>query len=92
MVVSHDRAFLNAVATDIVHFHRKQLHYYPGNFDAFEKARNDKLAKQRHMQESLDRQRAHMEDSIKKMKQKALKNVKDHVCCSCVLAPTWVTP
>jgi ATP-binding cassette subfamily F protein 3 len=30
IVVSHDRGFLDAVCTDVVHFHQKKLTYYPG--------------------------------------------------------------
>jgi len=77
VVVSHDRAFLNAVATHIIHFHHMQLFYYPGNYDAFEKARGDKLTKNVHTQHSLDRQRAKWEEGIKKMEQAARRNVKD---------------
>ena len=59
IIVSHDRIFLDAVATEIIHFYRyglflihhfliyylhlfhgsNQLKYYPGNYTAFEKAR-----------------------------------------------------
>ena len=77
IVVSHDRAFLNAVCTDIIHFHQQQLFYYPGNYDAFKKAREDKLAKNVHTQHSLDKQRQKWEEGIKKMSQMAHKNVKD---------------
>lgn len=35
LMVSHDAAFLDNVATDIVHFQLKQLNYYPGNYSAF---------------------------------------------------------
>jgi ATP-binding cassette subfamily F protein 1 len=36
VVVSHDRDFLNTVCTDIIHLHDQNLHFYRGNFDAFE--------------------------------------------------------
>lgn len=36
VVVSHDRDFLNSVCTDIIHLHDEKLHFYRGNFDAFE--------------------------------------------------------
>ena len=36
VVVSHDRGFLNAITTDIIHLHDARLHYYRGNFEAFE--------------------------------------------------------
>lgn len=39
LMVSHDAAFLDSVATDIIHFRQKQLSYYAGNYSAFLKAR-----------------------------------------------------
>ncbi|KAG6547312.1 hypothetical protein Mapa_011249 [Marchantia paleacea] len=36
IVVSHDRDFLNSVSTDIIHLHDEKLHFYKGNFGAFE--------------------------------------------------------
>ncbi len=38
LVVSHDRAFIDAVATRIIELDRGQLRSYPGNFSAFEAA------------------------------------------------------
>ncbi|MDQ2779920.1 MAG: ATP-binding cassette domain-containing protein, partial [Pseudomonadota bacterium] len=39
MLVSHDRSFIDAVATRIVELDRGQLRSYPGNFAAFEGAK-----------------------------------------------------
>lgn len=36
VVVSHDRDFLDAVTTDIIHLHDRKLHQYRGNFSQFE--------------------------------------------------------
>ena len=36
VVVSHDRGFLNAITTDVIHLHDCRLHYYRGNFEQFE--------------------------------------------------------
>ncbi|MBS0592219.1 MAG: ABC-F family ATP-binding cassette domain-containing protein, partial [Proteobacteria bacterium] len=44
VVVSHDRAFLDAVATTIVELDRGRLRTYPGNFAAFERRRDEELA------------------------------------------------
>ncbi|HRY88439.1 MAG TPA: ATP-binding cassette domain-containing protein, partial [Rubrivivax sp.] len=44
VVVSHDRAFLDAVATTIVELDRGRLRAYPGNFAAFERRRDEELA------------------------------------------------
>lgn len=53
LVVSHNRAFLNSVVTDIIHFHHKALHYYPGDFDAFQKTRRDHLQRMATEQKNL---------------------------------------
>jgi ABC transport system ATP-binding/permease protein len=43
LLVTHDRAFLDAVATRIVELDRGRLRSYPGNFAAFEAARSREL-------------------------------------------------
>ncbi|HEY6134551.1 MAG TPA: ATP-binding cassette domain-containing protein, partial [Rubrivivax sp.] len=43
LLVSHDRAFIDAVATRIVELDRGQLRSYPGNFAAFEAAKEREL-------------------------------------------------
>ena len=44
IVITHDRAFLDRVATRIVELDRGVLRSYPGNFTAFEARRRDELA------------------------------------------------
>lgn len=46
VIVSHAREFLNNVCTHTIHFHNARLHYYKGNYDTFEKTRNDNLIQQ----------------------------------------------
>jgi ATP-binding cassette subfamily F protein 3 len=41
VVVSHAREFLNVVCTDIIHFFNSTLTYYKGDYDTFEKTRNE---------------------------------------------------
>ncbi|KJA29324.1 hypothetical protein HYPSUDRAFT_32729 [Hypholoma sublateritium FD-334 SS-4] len=68
LVVSHDRAFLDAVATDIVHQHSGRLDYYKGNFAQFysTKSERDKnlrkeydtqMEYRKHLQAFIDRWR-----------------------------------
>ena len=53
LVVSHDRAFLNEVATDIIHQHSERLDYYRGsNFDSFYATREERIKNQRREYES----------------------------------------
>ena len=43
ILITHDRAFLDAVATRIVELDRGQLRSYPGNFSAYEATKADEL-------------------------------------------------
>jgi ATP-binding cassette subfamily F protein 3 len=43
-LVSHDREFLDDVASTIVSFENRSLRRYPGNYSAFEDARSERLA------------------------------------------------
>lgn len=67
LVISHDSSFLDDVCTDIIRFHRQQLHYYVGNYSAYETVRREKELNDQRTQESIDRSRKHIEDSIKRM-------------------------
>lgn len=71
LVVSHDRSFLDAVATDIIHQHNERLDYYKGNFTQFyatksERAKNQKreyeaqLQYRQHLQAFVDRWRCEL--------------------------------
>ncbi len=44
MLITHDRAFLDNVATRIVELDRGVLRSYPGNFSAFERLKEEQLA------------------------------------------------
>ena len=44
IVVTHDRAFLDAVCTRILELDRGQIRSYPGNFAAYERAKEQELA------------------------------------------------
>ena len=44
MLVTHDRAFLDAVATRILELDRGTIRSYPGNFAAYERAKDEQLA------------------------------------------------
>ena len=52
VVITHDRAFLDKVATRIVEFDRGVLRSYPGNFPAYETRKEEELAA-----EELERRR-----------------------------------
>ena len=44
MLVTHDRAFLDAVATRILELDRGTIRSYPGNFSAYERMKEEQLA------------------------------------------------
>ncbi len=44
MLITHDRAFLDAVATRIIELDRGTIRSYPGNFSTFERMKEEQLA------------------------------------------------
>ena len=58
VVVSHDRDFLDSVVDCVIHLTQKQLRYYPGNYTAFVKHRQEKLNEQSNTEKRRQRARA----------------------------------
>ncbi|RLV91230.1 Protein GCN20 [Spathaspora sp. JA1] len=74
LVVSHDRAFLNEVATDIIHQHSERLDYYRGaNFDSFYATREERIKNQRREYENQMAVRKHLQEFIDKYRYNAAK-------------------
>jgi len=71
VIVSHQRDFLNAVATDIIHLHSKKLEYYRGNYDAFEKVRNERLRQQQRTHDAQQVQKKHIQKFIDRFRYNA---------------------
>jgi len=73
LVISHDRAFLNAICDGIVEISRQRLHRYSGNYDGYlveKKARDEQyLAAYKNQQREI----AHLEDFINRFRAKASK-------------------
>jgi len=55
LFISHDRDFMDRVATHVVHFDQRRLELYTGNYSAFEAQRSERLAQQ---QAGFERQQA----------------------------------
>ncbi|MEZ5741682.1 MAG: ATP-binding cassette domain-containing protein [Burkholderiaceae bacterium] len=55
IVITHDRRFLDQVATRIVELDRGQLRSYPGNFAAYEKRKAEQLAEEAVQQRRFDK-------------------------------------
>lgn len=73
IIVSHDRHFLNHVATDIVHLSNKKLHYYRGNYDEFVSSRAEMLRHSTRAAAAADAKKAHIQEFIDKFRANAKK-------------------
>ncbi|CBI34548.3 hypothetical protein VitviT2T_001851 [Vitis vinifera] len=71
IVVSHAREFLNTVVTDILHLHGQKLNSYKGDYDTFERTREEQLKNQQKAFESNERSRSHMQSFIDKFRYNA---------------------
>ncbi|EAW10072.1 putative AAA family ATPase GCN20 [Aspergillus clavatus NRRL 1] len=75
LVVSHDRAFLNEVATDIVHQHSERLDYYKGaNFESFYATKEERKKNAKREYEKQMAERAHLQAFIDKFRYNAAKS------------------
>ncbi|KAK0708307.1 P-loop containing nucleoside triphosphate hydrolase protein [Lasiosphaeris hirsuta] len=75
LVVSHDRAFLNEVATDIIHQHSQRLDYYRGaNFDTFYATKEERKKTAKREYENQMAVRAHLQAFIDKFRYNAAKS------------------
>ncbi|XP_075794233.1 ATP-binding cassette sub-family F member 3 [Pelodiscus sinensis] len=71
LVVSHDRNFLNAVATDIIHLHSQRLNTYRGNFENFMKIKEERLKNQQREYEAQQQYREHIQVFIDRFRYNA---------------------
>lgn len=75
LVVSHDRAFLNEVATDIMHQHSERLDYYKGaNFESFYATKEERRKTAQREYEKQMGERAHLQAFIDKFRYNAAKS------------------
>ncbi|NWR21498.1 ABCF3 protein, partial [Emberiza fucata] len=71
LVVSHDRNFLNAVATDIIHLHSQRLDMYRGDFENFIKIKEERLKNQQREYEAQQQYREHIQVFIDRFRYNA---------------------
>eukprot|EP00835_Amoeboradix_gromovi_P002505 NODE_144_length_17694_cov_0.489741.p2 type:complete len:689 gc:universal NODE_144_length_17694_cov_0.489741:13658-15724(+) len=71
LVVSHDRAFLDLVATDIMHMYNQSIKSYKGNFTQFEKTRKDLTIQQIREFENQSREKAHLQAFVDRFRASA---------------------
>ncbi len=73
VVVSHDREFLDAVVSHVLHIADTTAEVFAGTVSQFERKRAERLAQQQSMHERQQRERAHMQSFIDRFKAKATK-------------------
>ena len=73
LVVSHDRAFMNAMVDHVAEIDNCQLKVYTGNYDAYLRQREEHLAQLVELKEAQDREIAHMQEFIERFRYKPTK-------------------
>ncbi|HCE41197.1 MAG: ABC transporter ATP-binding protein [Alcanivorax sp.] len=73
MLISHDRAFLDATVSEILHIEHGRLKRYSGTYSDFERQRAEQLSLQQKMHEKQQAQIAHLQQFIDRFKAKATK-------------------
>ena len=73
IIVSHDRDLLNKVPDRIVHLEQRSLTLYAGNYDAFARARREKLELMQKERVKVDARRRHMQAFVDRFRYKASK-------------------
>jgi ATP-binding cassette subfamily F protein 3 len=73
LMVSHDRDFLDAVVTGVLHIDQRRLRRYSGNYSSFEEQRAQNLVLAQSQLEKQQRERAHLQSFIDRFRAKATK-------------------
>ena len=73
LVISHDREFLDNVATHTLHLHEGRAKLYTGDYTAFERQRAEQLRQQQIAHDKEQVERAHLQSFIDRFKAKASK-------------------
>ncbi|KTD18454.1 ABC-F family ATP-binding cassette domain-containing protein [Legionella jordanis] len=73
LLISHDREFLDAIVTDILHIEQRKLNLYRGNYSRFEQTRAQQLALQQMMYEKQQQKITHMMAYVNRFRAKASK-------------------
>ncbi|MFT2111228.1 ATP-binding cassette domain-containing protein [Marinomonas sp. 2405UD68-3] len=73
ILISHDRDFLDAICSHIVHLYKKKLVVYKGNYSNYEKQRAEHLAQQQATFERQQVKRAHLQQYVDRFRYQATK-------------------
>ncbi|MCO7125378.1 Vga family ABC-F type ribosomal protection protein [Sporolactobacillus shoreicorticis] len=71
VIVSHDRAFLDALCTTIWEIEDGKLSLYTGNYSSYEKQKEAMHAEQRHAYENYEKKKRQLEEALKLKEEKA---------------------
>lgn len=64
VIVSHDREFVNSTCDELLILRDKQLAYFQGNLDSYEKSIRHEILRMSRMKEAQDRQISHMNKTV----------------------------
>ena len=73
LVISHDRDFLDATVSHIVHVHERSLILYSGSYSDFERQRAERMAQQQALFDKQQREVAHLQTYIDRFRAQATK-------------------
>ena len=73
LFISHDRDFIDAVASHILHFEHAALNQYTGSYSSFERQRAEKLAQQQSQYEKQQQRIGEIQSFVSRFKAKATK-------------------
>lgn len=73
LIISHDREFLDAFVTHILHIEQQSLNLYTGNYSRFETTRAQQLALQQAMYEKQQQKVTHLMSFVTRFRAKASK-------------------
>ncbi len=73
ILISHDRRFLNEIVTRIVHLDRGKLNIYPGNYDDFERQKEEREKQLEQAAANQKKKISEMERFIERFRAKASK-------------------
>jgi ATP-binding cassette subfamily F protein 3 len=73
LLISHDRDFLDTIASHIVHIEQQKAQIYTGNYSAFEVMRAEKLSQQQAAYEKQQREITHIQSFISRFRAQATK-------------------
>lgn len=77
VLVSHDRDFVNTTCDELIILRDKQLSYFQGNIDSYEKSMKREVLRMTRMKEAQERQAAHMTKTVANTMQQGKKTGDD---------------